>query len=123
MQNIKKLYPLKISRLADWTNFAGMTKMLCVKLLPILKPLFLSSLSLAVLLILQILTVGMFDRFGISPKVSFLISSVVLIVVSVSLAMIGGINFAETADKIVVGKLNQPICKILFIRKKGVQKI
>jgi hypothetical protein len=120
MQNSGKIYLTKIDALTFVENFFAKLKYFIRDVFPLIIK---SGFGVIFLLILQVSIVGLFDRFGVSPKISFLISSVVLSAVSVSLAMIGGINFAETADKIVVGKLNQPICKILIIRKKGVQKI
>lgn len=120
MQNFDNIYPKKIDVLTFQASLYPAFKKAFRRYFPVTVK---TSIFGFMLLILQVLIVGLFDRFGVSPKLSFLISSVFYIFGLGCLALIGSIKVAELSNEVSVGKLNQPICKMLIIRKKGEQKI
>ena len=118
MVTCDKIYPTKISRLADWENFDKSAKVLLFKLLPLAKPIFLASLSVGVWLILQVFVVGFFDRLGVSPKISLIGSSLFYGGIFATLAIIGGLKRNEIATAVKANFNAQPICKMLIIKRK-----
>lgn len=120
MGNYDKIYTAKINRPIVSENFAASAKSLVFKLLPPSKPVVFIGLSVVVLSVLQILSIGILDRWGVSPKISLIGSSLFYAFVFASLAIVGGIKRKEKA-KVVKKRLEtQPICKMLIIsREKG----
>ncbi len=116
MERREKIYLPKISRTVDWSNFQSAAKDFAASLLPIAKRLCLFGFVAAVLLVLQIFTVGIFDRLGVSPKISITVSSLFYAAVFASLAIYGGVK-----HRVIViasgANFNPPICKRLIIRK------
>jgi hypothetical protein len=114
MQNFDKIYLSKINTLTVGENLFAKLKEVLRTSLPIVLKIGVVGF---ILLILQGLTVGLCDRFGVSPKSSFLISSLVYVSVFAFLALIGSLKEQKNVEI-----LNGLICKILIIRKKREQK-
>jgi hypothetical protein len=115
MQNFDKIYLSKIDALTVGENLYAKLKEVLRTSLPIVLKI---SVVGFILLILQGLIVGLSDRFGVSPKLSFLISSLFYVSAFATFLLIG--SLIERRSVVIS---NEPICKILIIRKKGVQKI
>jgi hypothetical protein len=115
MQNLYNNYAVKF-------DVSGIGENLPAKFKKVFRgyfPFVLKTLLCAVmLLILQALVVGAGDRFGISPKLSLIFSSLFYISIFVSLALIGNLKNQKNAEI-----FNEPVCKILSVRKKGEQKL
>lgn len=80
---------------------------------------------LVILFCCQILAIAVADRIGISPKISVLVSSSIYILVLLGLAIYARLQTDEKTGVLIQQKEiavspDEPICKILMIRKKGV---
>lgn len=113
MTNDQKIYPAKIGFAADWEGFKTSAKDF-FNLLPSAKSALLFVFIGLVLLIFQTVLVGIFDRFGVSPKVSILVSSLFFIAAFAGLAMVGGWRKEAV---ISADSSAQTVCKLLLIRK------
>ena len=76
MTNDHKIYPAKIGFAADWEGYKTSAKTSFFNLLPWAKSALLFVFFGLVLLIFQAVLVGVFDRFGVSPKVGISVSSI-----------------------------------------------
>ena len=110
MMNNGKIYPAKIGFAADWESFKNSAKDF-FNLLPSAKTLSLFGFCAFCLLIFQVFLVGVFDRFGVSPKVAILVSSAFYVAAFAGLAMVGGLRKEAIVE-------TQPICKMLIIKRK-----
>ena len=83
-------------------------------------PGFIKVFSLIIFaLILQALLVGLLDRAGMSPKVSFISTSLIYILTFGGLAVWGGIKPRSPKRIFVnISQSEEPICKILTVRRK-----
>src|SRR5687767_13204813 len=118
MDIFEKIYPPKISRRADWENFGNPYKDLFYKLLPLAKPICFLAASGIGGLILQVFFVGLLDRFGISPKITVLVSSLLYAVLFAGLAIVGVLKNKSVLVVTAANADTQPICKILLIRRE-----
>lgn len=119
MENLNKIYPTKISHLADGDTLFDFVKTIFYKLLPLAKPVFWIGLSGALLLILQIGLVGVFDRWGVSPKISLIGSSLFYVIGFAGLALLaGGLKKNEISKDAGAEVRALPICKRLIIKRK-----
>lgn len=113
MTNDGKIYPAKIGFAADWESYKNSAKDF-FNLLPSAKTLSLFGFCAFCLLIFQVFLVGVFDRFGVSPKVGILVSSAFYVAVFAALAVVSGLR----KDMVISARPSaQPICKLLIIRK------
>lgn len=71
-----------------------------------------------VLLILQAFLIGVADRFGVSPKVGFLSSSVFFAGVFLVLAAGGSLKRHEAFENTEFVSTKEPVCKILIIKSE-----
>ncbi|HEY0428572.1 MAG TPA: hypothetical protein VGC76_12395 [Pyrinomonadaceae bacterium] len=117
MENNDKIYPARISFSADWENFAGQAKSLFFDFLRFAKTLAIFALCASGFLILQLFCIGVFDRMGVSPKISFLISSVFYVAGFAGLAIGGGLK-RKPAEIAGTNFNSRPICKMLIIKRK-----
>ena len=123
MQTLDKIYPPKLEVFPSHENLLPKLKSLVRHSFP-----FILKISIGgfILLSLQILAIGICDRLGVSPKTSFLVSSLLYVVGLGLLATIGSVkmseNVAEIDETFNPKNIGEPICKMLIIRKKGEQK-
>ena len=120
MENRDKIYPAKISLSVDWENFGNLAKTFFFSLLPLAGTLLPVGLSVFFFLILQVFFVGVFDRLGISPKISLLISSLFYVAAFAGLAIVGGWRRKARVETVAASfTFNaRPICKMLIIKRK-----
>lgn len=119
MENHEKIYSAKISLAVDWTNFGNLAKDLFSRILPLAKTLSLVGLSVFFFLIFQVVLVGVFDRLGVSPKVSLLVSCLFYVVTFAGLAIVGGLKSKTGAETFEANFNARPICKTLIIKRKN----
>ncbi len=123
MHTFDKIYPPKLEIFRSYENLLPKLKSLVRHSFP-----FILKISIGgfVLLSLQVLAIGSCDRLGISPKNSFLVSSLLYIVGLGVLALVGSLKtseyVAEIGETLNPKNISEPICKMLIIRKKGEQK-
>lgn len=118
MERHEKIYLPKISRWADLESYTNALKEFFNRLFPLAKPICLFVFVGFGWLSFQVFSVGVFDRFGISPKVSIPVSSLFYAVVFASLAVIGGLNNTRILKASGTNPKSSPICKILLIRRQ-----
>lgn len=120
MERREKIYLPKNSRTADWSSFQSAAKDFAANFPPLVKHLCLFGFTVLILLALQIFAVGVFDRLGVSPKISITVSSLFYAAVFAVLAIYGGAK-----SRIIViasgANFNPPICKRLIIRKENLK--
>lgn len=120
MERREKIYLPKTSRTADWANFQTVAKDFVANLPLLAKRLCFFGFAAVVLLSLQIFAVGFFDRLGVSPKISILVSCLFYAFVFSGLAIYGGVK-----SRVIViasgANFNLPICKRLIIRKENLK--
>ena len=115
MQNADKIFPPRFDVLDNRRKSLIQAKAMFFKALPTI---FKTGPVGCVLLILQVFLVGGFDRLGVSPKVSLLVSSLFFAAFFGGLAIIGGIKRNVSAVGFVANFKTRPICKMLIIRRK-----
>lgn len=118
MQNISKIYPNRIAVAKQFEDLVPSAKDFFRRNFPIVCKL---SFIGVILLILQALFIGVADRFGVSPKLSFIFSSLFYAVAFGTSAVIGGIKTAQQTANTIKLNGSEPICKMLIIRRKGEQ--
>jgi hypothetical protein len=117
-----KIYPI------NFESISARFKTISVKV----TPLIISGIGILILLAIQVLAVGLTDYLGISPKISFLTTSISyvsifsgLTLLSLGLAVFNHVRKKEKAvgyskqDSGAVS-FNEPVCKILIIKKTEV---
>ncbi len=119
MENRDKIYPARISLSVDWENSGNLAKEFFFHLLPLAGTLLLVGLTTFGFLILQVFLIGVFDRLGISPKLSLLVSSLFYVVSFAGLAIVGGLKKKECAETVATNFNVRPICKMLIIKRKS----
>jgi hypothetical protein len=119
MENTDKIYSAKHSLAGECEKFVNLAKTFFLQILPLAKILFLFGLTGFILLVLQISVIGIFDRLGVSPKITLLISSLIYAVGFAVFALIGGLKNSISTKSVETNFINRPICKILFIKRKS----
>jgi hypothetical protein len=119
MEHYTKIHPAEIHRLVDWRSLRDSAKRLFLELLPVAKPLSFAILAGVALLVLQVIIIGISDRFGISPKISLILSSLFYSFVFAAIAIVGGLKIREIREFANAQIQLQPICKILIIKRKN----
>ena len=116
MQNFDEIYPMPIDNLVNRLKSFKRAKAILLKVLPTIIKTIIVGL---ILLILQIFLIGVADRFlSMSPKVSFLLSSLFYVFAFIGLALVGSLKEKQDIETVKAQILNEPICKMLIIKRK-----
>ncbi|MCY7376625.1 MAG: hypothetical protein LH472_11740 [Pyrinomonadaceae bacterium] len=120
MQNFDKIYPPSIAVPVNRPIFFSRAKAFVWRGLPTA----FKAMSVGfILLILQIAAVGILDRAGISPKISFIFSSLAYVFVLTGLLSTGRLVKVKSTEAVNDEISGEPICKILIIKREGAIKL
>lgn len=121
MEKYEKIYPPVFSLLAGRESFTQSAKNLLSGFLPTAGKTLLFGFAVFCFLFLQFLLVGVSDRFGISPKTAVIASSLFYAFIFAGFALIGGLRNPKKTFSLEKQNNFQPVCKILFIRRRKLE--